>query len=204
MHDFLYIATDDAGNADSCAFTITQYPLPVADAGSDQTITAPNPATLGGDPSTANGGTAPYSFLWFPAADLDDNTTEHPVASPSSTTDYIVFAIDDNGCAGTGGMTLTVNPAFENEGSDKVESLGVEVWPNPANSSFWVTFDAFPEGKTVVELFDIMGRQLRSDETDFRKNQPVEIGVSKLQPGMYILQISNGPIRMERKLTVYR
>ena len=186
LHDFLYIATDDAGNADSCAFTITQYPLPVADAGGDQTITAPNPATLGGDPSTANGGTAPYSFLWFPAADLDDNTTEHPVASPSSTTDYIVFAIDDNGCAGTGGMTLTVNPAVNNSGLNKIFEQEAIVFPNPTTGI--LTMDEVPISSRVY-ITDAIGRFVSSKVA---KEHRFEIDISAQPSGIYFLRI-DGP-----------
>lgn len=68
----------------------------IARAGEIQFICEGESATLGAN-QTGSCGTAPYSFEWSPAEGLDDATIANPVASPASTTRYVVTVTDDSG-----------------------------------------------------------------------------------------------------------
>lgn len=50
------------------------------------------------------------TYEWFPAAGLDDPLSSTPIAFPSATTNYLVKGTDDNGCADTAGVKVTVFP----------------------------------------------------------------------------------------------
>ncbi|HAP69294.1 MAG TPA: hypothetical protein DCR04_06135 [Flavobacteriales bacterium] len=90
---------------------ITVNPLPVADAGANQTICNQDVTTM-----AASGG---VQYSWNPATDLADGTSATTQASPTTTTDYTVTVTDANGCVDTDDMTITVNPfALVSAGAD--------------------------------------------------------------------------------------
>lgn len=92
---------------DTATTTISAFPLPIADAGADQTIVEGDAVQIGGSP-TASGGTAPYTYAWTPATGLNDATLANPTASPTTTTEYIVVVTDANNCTGSDTVTVEV------------------------------------------------------------------------------------------------
>ena len=199
LHDFEYVAVDDAGNDDTCAFTITQFPLPTANAGNDATITEGDSVTIGGSP--AGFGFYPItSYIWNPSEGLDNPNAPNPWADPTSTTSYLLFAIDDNGCAATDIMTVTVSPAFGNEGSEKIGEVDFEVttWPNPVRGVLNVQVSRITQarsrelGATVLDLVeislvDILGREVHHVKTELGDGFVWTIDTSGLAKGQYIL-----------------
>lgn len=102
-------------DANGCANTddiqITVNPLPVANAGPDQTICDGDITNM-----AASGG---VSYDWTPTTDLADPTSATTQASPTATTTYTVNVTDANGCQDTDDMTITVNPLpVVNAGAD--------------------------------------------------------------------------------------
>lgn len=93
-------------DANGCANTddiqITMNPLPVADAGIDQTICDGDITNM-----AASGG---VQYDWNPTTDLTDPTSATTAASPSATTNYTLTVTDGNGCQDTDDMTINVNP----------------------------------------------------------------------------------------------
>jgi gliding motility-associated-like protein len=86
------------------------------------------------------GGTPGYEYTWTPSAGLDSETGEIVSATPDSTTEYIVTAIDLNGCAKRDTVVVTVNATLyifpegftpngdgSNDTYDIIMSEGVEV-----------------------------------------------------------------------------
>lgn len=104
-------------DANGCAATddieITVNPLPVADAGIDQTI-------CDGD-VTNMAGAGGVQYEWNPATDLVDATDPTTQASPTATTNYALTVTDANGCQDIDDMTITVNPVpVVDAGQDEV------------------------------------------------------------------------------------
>ncbi|MEX2429287.1 MAG: immunoglobulin domain-containing protein [Bacteroidales bacterium] len=90
--------------------------VPVAHAGDDQTICQSDTVILGGttggtDPS-ATGGSGDYSYEWLPNLSLDDNTLEHPEATPMDTLTYQLIVTDNvSGCESDAStVDISVNP----------------------------------------------------------------------------------------------
>ncbi len=139
---------DANGCASSDDIEIEVNPLPVADAGPDQTICDGDVATM-----AASGG-AQYS--WDPVTDLVDPASANTAANPSATINYTVTVTDANGCEDTDDMTITVNPLpAVNAGADasmcnqetvqlNASGAGAYIWspvtglddPNVANPTF--------------------------------------------------------------------
>lgn len=89
--------TDVNGCSDSDELTITVNPVPIADAGADQTLCEGTPATI-----SASGGT---HYLWS-----SGETTSGFTAAPLTTTTYTVTVSNDEGCSATDNIILNINP----------------------------------------------------------------------------------------------
>ncbi len=94
--------TDANGCTASDSLTVTVFIITPASAGTDQTICNGESATL-----NATGG---VSYSWTPIITLNNATYQNPVATPSSTTTYIVTTTDANGCTSSDNVVVNVNP----------------------------------------------------------------------------------------------
>ncbi len=95
-----------------------------ADAGNDVEICFGDSAQLGGNP-TASEGLAPFVYHWSPAAGLNDATIANPMASPSTTTTYMLIVTDATGCKDTAEVVVTVNPQLlVDAGADQTIAVG--------------------------------------------------------------------------------
>jgi gliding motility-associated-like protein len=89
----------------SCTATdmvlVTTVPYPVADAGNDTTICFETAAQL-------NGNTETNTYTWLPASTLSNLKILNPVATPKTSTAYILSAYDNKGCPKPGFDTVVV------------------------------------------------------------------------------------------------
>ena len=99
---YTLVGTDGNGCVSSDSVTLTVNPLPIIDAGLGVTICPGSSTTL-----NATGGT---SYVWSPAASLSSSTIANPVATPSSTTVYIVTGTDANSCSSVDLVAVNVSP----------------------------------------------------------------------------------------------
>lgn len=132
--------------------------LPVVSAGSDQEICLGDSAQL-----SAGGG---IDFVWTPAATLNDDSIQNPLAFPADTTAYMVQVWDTNGCSNTDTVIILVNPLPEADaGSDNEICFGDTVQLNASGGLFFVWDNpntlsddsignplAFPSDTTVYHL----------------------------------------------------
>jgi hypothetical protein len=206
-HEITYVATDEVGNTDSCVFEIVQYPLPTADAGPDITITSGSSDTLGGSP-TGMGGAAPYIYFWSPTVDLDSSTVANPIASPAVTTDFIVFVVDTNGCAGTDVVEVTVVATNAQNNSDKAETTNsmnvdksgfdVSLFPNPTDGivhvhSINMDGQKNMEGEFVkIEVMNLLGEKIYSEQQSVESSLHATLDLSGLAAGQYLMKIQSG------------
>ncbi len=80
--------------AGSGSLQVTVHPIPTANAGEDQTIFLGNSAHLDG--SSSFGG---ETFLWTPGGTLNDASSMLPIATPPTTTSYVLVYTNSLGCA---------------------------------------------------------------------------------------------------------
>jgi|GEM_PF-623776 len=103
-------------------YTYVSVPTLVADAGPDKTTVAGAPVVLEG---SASGGSAPYSYLWSPAAGLSDPTAARPTAVPSQTTAYTLTVVDARGEMDTDRVIVAVaSPPIAEAGPDQEIAAG--------------------------------------------------------------------------------
>lgn len=102
--------------SDADAVTITVKPLPIIDAGINQTICSGTSATL-----TAIGGS---SYTWTPGGTLNFPNSISPVASPVTTTIYTLTASNGT-CTAKDVVTVSVTPLpLANAGTDATVCIG--------------------------------------------------------------------------------
>ncbi len=80
--------------------TVILYPIPVANAGPDDTICSGSGVVL-----HATGGN---TYLWSPVSYLSSSTIATPTASPAFTTSYTVTMANANGCTASDNVTIDV------------------------------------------------------------------------------------------------
>lgn len=99
---YTVIGTNTNGCKDTATVTVTVNPLPIVNAGTDKTICIGFSTQL-----QAIGAT---SYTWSPATGLSNSTIANPVASPTTTTKYIVTGTNGNNCTSKDSLIVTVNP----------------------------------------------------------------------------------------------
>lgn len=93
--------TDANGCTTTDQVTVTVSPLPVALAGSDQSICVGSTIQIGTGSSSG--------CLWSPATGLSSTTDCQPIAAPVSTETYALLVTDAFGCTDTDTVLVTVN-----------------------------------------------------------------------------------------------
>ncbi len=110
--DYAFTVTDVASGCDtSFILTLTQPDV------LDVSVLPDSVNIITGDVvdlvSTTNGGSAPYTYLWTPATDLDCDTCSSVVASPiDSINVYVLTVTDTNGCIDTARVVVRVSNEF--------------------------------------------------------------------------------------------
>ncbi|MFH2143462.1 MAG: T9SS type A sorting domain-containing protein [Bacteroidota bacterium] len=100
-------ATNTAGCYDTESSIVTVNPLPVVDAGIDQSI--PNGTSTALDATVT--GSGPFTYLWSPIGSLVDPNIEDPTTQILSTTTAFTLLVTDNitGCQASDMITVTVS-----------------------------------------------------------------------------------------------
>lgn len=107
------ITTAEAGNyycvitSGSCSTTsntalIMVTTSPTADAGADQVINYLSSVAIG------SGSVAGYTYAWSPSTGLSSANVSNPMATPLSTTTYVVTVTNTSGCTATDAVNVTV------------------------------------------------------------------------------------------------
>jgi hypothetical protein len=122
-----------------------------------------------------NGGT---SYNWSPSSSLNDATNQNPLASPTSTTNYILTVTDANSCTNTDTVTITILPQInyvishqnlrcngDSSGSAWVSFVDGEApfsynWSNLSNDS---VINNLGEGTYFITITDAFGCTIQSN-----------------------------------------
>ncbi|HLZ89804.1 MAG TPA: gliding motility-associated C-terminal domain-containing protein, partial [Puia sp.] len=139
---YTYVAADGCTAVDSSVITVNALP---------KASTVPLITACEGVPVrlTASGGN---TYLWSPAGDLSDPTSQTPVATVDTTTMFIVEVTDSNGCSATDSILVkasvtaqtafVVPSAFTPNGDGHNDCFGIQHW-----------------GDVTIEQLDVFNRQ---------------------------------------------
>ncbi len=181
---------------------ITQAQTIEIDPGPGIVVCAGSEVVLGGNP-TATGGNGQLTYYWEPAEMLDDPTSPNPVARVDSHTRFTLLVVDENGC---------VKQDYIKIGADLCTGIdeGVEieefiVFPNPATEKINIKFaNNKLSGEIRLSLFNSFG-QLALEEIieSSYLNEPFELAIDHLSPGLYFLQVSQSEYCKFGKIQIY-
>jgi gliding motility-associated-like protein len=105
--NYTVTVTDNNGCSATATVNVTMTSAVTAVA----VVTGNNPVCPGQSTTltvNVNGGSAPFNYLWSPAADLNSSTLQTVTATPTSGTTYTVTVTDANGCTTSANCTVTI------------------------------------------------------------------------------------------------
>ncbi len=124
---YVIVITDVAGCMASDSVTLMVNPLPIADAGLNDTICIGDNIMIGGAP-TASGTTGSYVYNWTPTGGFIANPTDsNPTVTGDTTRTYAVVVVDTNGCMASDSVEVFVIPSFSIAISDTALCFGDSV-----------------------------------------------------------------------------
>jgi gliding motility-associated-like protein len=137
-------STFNCTNTDSIEVIV--WPLPVANAGNDTTISKGYTAQLNGS------GGADYE--WTPMESLDNPSIANPVAKPLVTTTYTLLVTDTNGCQDTDDVTVFVNEDYLVQATNTLTPNG------DGKNDFWyiINIETYPDVEVLI--FDRWGTEV--------------------------------------------
>ncbi len=150
----------------------------------------PDQDSSGSGTATAipSGGTPPYSYLWntIPAQ-------TNSIASGLSVGMYSVTVTDSNGCSVTD--TVQVQGAVGYDKGNPANSI--RVFPNPATDRIYI-WHAFSE-TPKVDIIAMNGLFIRGIQYGLHAGSEIEVDVSGLAPGYYLVRVAWGECRWTAK-----
>jgi len=122
---------------------------------------------------------APGSWdLKFSAVGYRDTVLNNVVVTDGETTFLTVF------------METDKNP------DDTTDSRGLHIYPDPAKEYFMLVLPERQIGKINITVFNSLGVKMADYNVDSFRDIPLEVDVSRLAGGVYILQIRNRTTRL--------
>ena len=136
---------------------------------------------------TVAGGVAPFTYLW------SNNATTEDISGLASG-DYTVVVTDTNGCVSEATFTVGTTAAY-----DLGNDLVYKVYPNPTNDRIFMDINAAELNGSEMRITDINGKVIVRKQIQTKDNT-VEIDMSGLSSGVYLMKIENLSKSVVRKL----
>ncbi|MEM6964360.1 MAG: T9SS type A sorting domain-containing protein [Bacteroidota bacterium] len=190
-----YDYTDGSGNTGSCSFDIDFSILPQVEVQLDSIVEATNNNANGAFFITVTSGVAPYVFEWSLVNGSEISNDEDPSGLPSG--NYEVVVTDANGCVASLLIELTTSVRNFDLGKK------VSIFPNPTTAQLFVQLDFQVAVGDYFELYALDGKVLLRDQLS-SNDELVELDLSKLQTGMYLLKITSQEGVVAKKVFVKR
>lgn len=215
--DEVKVVVNESATANKSANANEVNPLtPVANAGANKTVTLPtNNVTLDGTGSTVTVGRI-ISYAWTKvsggAASIVSAGSAKTSVTGLAAGSYVfsLLVISDNGQRNTSTVNVTVAngsasarvasvSGAQQSGLDVLElssdnKLELSAAPNPATSDVTLVVSSAVTGKTSILIYNLQGHLVQQEE--FNKDNTTKlyrkINVSKLNPGIYLINVNVG------------
>ncbi len=188
--------SDTSAASSIISATTASGPLPVASFTANATSSTSGSQTFAFDASASTGG---VSYDW----DFDDGnngtgvTTTNVYNAPNNS--YDVTLTVTNGC-GTDDTTITINTNIGLSELPLAQSL--ELFPNPSEGVFNVSFEMEQRGEITIEVMDAAGAQVFSEKLeDYQGEYSGKVDLTGEAKGIYLLRIWNGDGAVTRRLS---
>lgn len=137
-------STFNCTNTDSIIVIV--WPLPIANAGNDTTISKGYTAQLHG--------TGGADYEWTPMETLDNPSIANPTAKPLVTTTYTLLVTDSNGCQSTDDVTVFVEEDYLVQATNTLTPNG------DGKNDYWyiINIETYPDVEVLI--FDRWGTEV--------------------------------------------
>ncbi len=144
-------------------------------------------------------GIAPFTYLW----DTNANNSNQPFVHNLAPNNYFVTITDNIGCALDTFVTVEVTVGVA---ETFAEQLSCEVFPNPSITHFTLEVSMPSAEDVVIELIDILGRQIFSNPYRNAKAIQQTFSTTALHDGLYLLQLklADGTLLKTKKIIVHQ
>ena len=189
-HTYYVTATDDNGCVNSASINIVLYDVPVADAGTDQSILTDESTTLN---ALATGGSGSYTYLWGPSSSLVSTNVQNPQTTDLTQTTVFTVTVTDavSGCTDTDEIIVTITGG--------ILSVSVTATPNQICAGSSIQLSALAGGGTGVYTYSWSSIPPGFTSTD---QSPV---ISPTMNSVYSVTVNDGSdnISSSVSITVY-
>lgn len=158
----------------SATLELTVKPLPLVNAGADQTI-------IQGDATRLAGAASPGTYAWTPATALSNATILSPIATPTTTTTYQLQATT-NGCTATDDVTINVVPYC-------VAPMEAFTPNGDGLNDLWLVTKGYCLKRAKVQVFNRYGAMVFQSE-DYKNNWAGTYEGKPLADGTYYYLIT--------------
>ena len=173
----------------------------------------------------STGGSGNFQFLWN-FGDGTSSTDAFPTHTYSGNGPYVLCLTinDNNNCTSThcdsisingdgvyegmvvhaddrqDGFTINVQDGNANAVQDIVADNGIALWPNPATDELNVALVGGMKGAVTVMITDLDGRTVKTERMSLAGGRSqLRMATSGLNPGMYLLRISDGSVNLSQR-----
>ena len=165
-------------------------------------LATPSPVLSVSSTSVCSGGTVTLtasglsSYSWTPSGSLNMNTGSSVVASPTVTTTYVVTGFDGSTCTTSKSLVVTVSTCA---GIDNISNnSNISIYPNPSTGLVTISLPSINEATTLY-VTDMIGKEVFKSSV---KDVNINLDLSNLQKGLYMVTISNGQSKHIQKLII--
>ncbi|HTF03013.1 MAG TPA: PKD domain-containing protein, partial [Bacteroidia bacterium] len=158
-------------------------------------------SAVGSTVTFTNTSTNATSYLWN-FGDTQMSTLMSPAHTYASNGTYTVTLIVTNSC---GSDTITSVVMIDVGINDPAVMQGVNVYPNPSSDVFNVNFGMAIGGNVTIELFDVQGKLLQSQNSEnVVAGSVMTLNVANYESGMYLMRITTSVGVQTYKLNVQK
>jgi type IX secretion system substrate protein len=151
----------------------------------------------GNDTIVPPGGSTPLGILgrpdiiysWSPATGLSDPAISNPVATPGSTTTYVLTVTDTSQYACTNSFTDSVLVQVGFIGiNENTNEWNIQLYPNPNDGNMILTCDLKPQEEGVLNVYDVIGKFVKGFNVPSGTKTQL-INAEDLEAGMYVYEV---------------
>jgi hypothetical protein len=144
------------------------------------------------------------SYFWE-FGDDSTSTDKHPTHRYKDPKEYTVKLTVKNSCDSSVTITKLIDLKKKPSGIQTLQKEAMIVYPNPANDFIVVKHSTAQNQKYTIELLTIDGRIVRSISNRFDANGEINVSVSDMAEGSYILRMIDKEGNQElKKLAIVR
>ncbi len=137
-----------------------------------------------------------YSYSWTPTTGLSNPTIKNPIASPSTTTNYIVTVSDTSGAIATDTVKINVNICTN---IDKISNASFKIYPNPNNGLLKIESSTHLDKDVFIKITSLDGKIILSDKL-LQNSTQLNLDITHLKNGLYFLHLNYAKQNIVKKI----